>query len=393
VSLRFPDLLPDGDRVIAMSGFTPNVGTALVDLATGAVTRIPVTGANPRFMDGFLLTSANDGSATLTPFDWRSGRLTGPSAPVLEGVDIGLQTTAKLAVSRNGWVVYALRSVERRHLTLVDRSGRGLFTTSEPRPFSDPRFSPDGRDVAVTSLSQTGGLMGDIWVMSLAQGTASRLTFDGVFQFAEWTRDGARITFANLTRGLYAAPARGGTLDSLFTPAGGLFEGLLSEDQRYIVFRLGGIPGDLYYAHRDSLDTPRPIAASRFDERSPALSPGDRLVAYVSNETGRDEVYVKTFPGGTGRWMVSSGGGTEPRWRHDGRELFYRNADTLFAVPVVNRTVFSAGPRVALFSARYVHNGRHATYDVHPDGSRFVFVSGPQEGTAEVILVQNLRAP
>jgi Tol biopolymer transport system component len=179
----------------------------------------------------------------------------------------------------------------------------------------------------------------------------------------------------------------------VFTPAGGVFEGLLSGDERYIAYRAGAIPGDLYYVRRDSLDAPRTIAATRFDERAPALAPGDGFLAYVSNETGRDEVYVKGFPGGATRWMVSSGGGSEPRWRRDGRELFYRNGDTLFAVPVSGGAEFVAGPRATLVIGNYITNGRHATYDVHPDGNRFVFISGPQEGTGEVILVQNFRMP
>jgi serine/threonine-protein kinase len=393
VALRWPELLPDGKRVLAMTGFAPTVGSAVVDLTTGVVTPLAVTGGNPRYMDGRLLTFAGDGTGAMTPFDWRSGEITGPTVPVLTGVDIGLQITAKLAISRNGWIAYAARAVEQRHLTVVDRTGRGIVTSREPRAFSDPRFSPDGRSIAFTSLSATGGLLGDIWVMSLSQGTTSRVTFEGVYHFPEWAEGGRRISFANLSSGLFIAPASGGTIDSVFTPAGGVFEGLLSGDQRYVVYRLGAIPGDLYYVRRDSLDARSTIAATRFDERAPALAPGDGFVAYVSNETGRDEVYVKGFPGGAARWMVSSGGGSEPRWRRDGRELFYRNGDTLFTLPVSGGAEFVAGPRSTLFIGNYITNGRHATYDVHPDGNRFVFVSGPQEGTGEVILVQNFRMP
>jgi serine/threonine-protein kinase len=165
---------------------------------------------------------------------------------------------------------------------------------------------------------------------------------------------------------------------------------LLTKDQRTLVYRQGGIPGDLYFVRRDSLGSPHALAASSFDERSPALSPDERWLAYVSNETGRDEVYVRPFPGGGGRWLVSAAGGTEPLWRRDGQELFYRNGDTLFALPVPVQREFAVGPRSVLFTAGYLRNGRHATYDVHPNGSQFIFISGDPDNAGELILVQNL---
>ena len=389
-SLRWPEFLPGGKRVLATRGIVPATSTVMVELATGRVTAIPVTGVDARFVDGFLLTFANDGSGAMTPFDSRSGRTTGPAVPALEAVDVGFTSNAKLAVSRNGWVVYAPRVLARRRLVLVDRSGRETPIASEPAPFSDPRFSPSGREIAVTILEATGGLAGEIWVVEPRQGTRSRLTFEGAYHFPEWSADGRRIMFMRLTLGLLSAPAGGGPLDSLFTPPVDIFEGVLSGDGRFILYRAGAIPGDLYYVRRDSLEASHPLVVSRFDERAFALAPGDRWVAYVSNETGRDEVYVRGFPGGDGRSMVSSGGGTEPRWRRDARELFYRNGDTLFAVPVLPGRGFAVGPRVALFTGHYQAHGRHATYDVHPDGGRFVFVTGDPPGAGEVILVQNL---
>jgi Tol biopolymer transport system component len=395
-TLRWPDFLPEGKRVLATAGSAPPYRVVMVDLETGRVTPIPGAGINARFAEpGFLVSFGTEGSASVTPFDWRKGQLTGPSVPVLEGVPMGLQGVAEVAVSRNGWVVYAPVVSSRRRLALVERHGAERILGTEARPFSDPRFSPSGLQVAVTSLAPGGGLAGDIWVLDLAQTRLSRLTFEGQQQFPDWSSDGRRVLFTSRVgaSGIQWAAAGGGEMDSLLPGSlGQILEGVLTHDQQTLVYRLGGIPGDLYYVRRDSLGSPHPLIVSRFDERAPALSPDDRWLAYVSNETGRDEVYVRPFPGGGGRWLVSAAGGTEPRWRRDGRELFYRNADSLFAIQIPVQPEFAIGQRTLLFTAAYLRNGRHATYDVGPSGNQFIFITGEPENAGELILVQNLVA-
>ena len=245
--------------------------------------------------------------------------------------------------------------------------------------------------MVVTVLSAGQGLAGDAWVFDLEQGTLSRVTFDGDYQFPEWSPDGRRILLTRLTTGIYEVPAGGGAVERLMDNPRA-FEALPTHDGRTIVYRHGSVPGDVYYVHRDSLDQPRPFLDSRFDERASAISPDDRWLAYVSNETGREEIYVRPFPDARGKWQVSVAGGSEPRWRRDGRELFYRNGDTLFAIPVRPGAEFAVGQRVALFTGAYGSNSRHASYDVHPDGRRFIFVTGEAPTSADVILVQNLLA-
>jgi serine/threonine-protein kinase len=393
---RWPEFLPDGKRVLVTlaGGQSPHMA-GLVDVESGAVSQLEGTGVpstNPHFVEpGWLLYLSGEGTIFAVPFDERAGRVTGTPVPVLENVRWGLWGDAKLALSREGWAVYLQGSFSQRRLTLVDRQGRAATIPSEPRPFNDPRFSPDGRTLAVTILAPGRGLVGDIWLFDLQQATLSRLTFDLLHQFPEWSADGRYVVTARWMQGVVATPGGGGPADTLFSSSN-VFEGAVSHDGRSVVYRYNGVPGDIYYVRRDSLDHPHPVVATVYDERSPALSPDDRWLAYVSNESGRDEVYVRSFPGGSGRWQVSVAGGVEPRWRRDGVELFYRHADTLFAVTVRTQPAFSAGQRTALFVGDYLGGPRHANYDVHPDGQRFVFVTGEREGAPDLILVQNLLA-
>jgi serine/threonine-protein kinase len=394
--LRWPEFLSDGKHLLVTAGMVSSLQSLIVDVVSGEITPLPGVGTNARLTDsGELISFTGDGSVLRTPFDWRRRQITGPSTPVLQRVRMAIQGVPKAGVSRSGSIAYLPATTAQNRLVLVDRRGEAKILATEPKAFSDPRFSPDGQSVVYTALASGAGLAGDIWLLSLKQLISSRLTFEGRQQFPEWEPDGRRVTFTSIGSrgGLLSVPATGGNPDSLLpSPNGDIYEGFLTRDRHMVVYREGGIPGNLFYVRLDSLKSPHPLATSNFDERSPALSPEGRWVAYVSNETGRDEVYVRTFPGGGARWQVSAAGGSEPRWRRDGHELFYRNADTLFALAVLPQQDFAVGRRSVLFTGNYVSNPRHAGYDVHPNGNQFIFVSGDTDDSPEIILVQNLVA-
>ena len=393
---RWPSFLPGENRVLVSMGTALAYQTGVVDLRTGKVEDVPGAGSNPRYIDpGWLLSSDVNGTVLAMPFDAKTARATGPAVPVLEDVGVGLAGASKLAVSRNGWAVYVAAVPRSRRRVMVDRRGVATPIRVEAQTYSDPRFSPNGSEVAVVVLRPGGGLAGDIWVLNVARSSVSRLTFDGADQFPDWTADSRRVVYNALRgeNGVYAKPSGGGATERLMGTADRpVFEAILTNDGKRVIYRLGGIPGDLYWTHRDSLDERHTLLDSRFDERAPSISPDDRWLAYVSDETGRDEVYVRPFPEGSGRWLISAAGGTEPRWSRDGKELFYRNADTLFAVQVESRpqSGFVAGDRTALFTGNFLHNPRHANYDVHPDRQRFIFLVGEEDDSGELLLVQNV---
>jgi serine/threonine-protein kinase len=238
----------------------------------------------------------------------------------------------------------------------------------------------------------------DIWVFSLVDSTTTRLTFDGQNGYAEWTADGSQVSFARSPAGpdrdLWIAPADGSGSPTLFLDRDAFVaEGEWSPDGRWLVVREGDRSRGqnaniLAVPLRDNGDT-LPLLDGRFNERSATVSPDTRWLAYVSDESGRDEVYVRPFPTGTGRWQVSAGGGGEPRWSRSGREIFYLASGRLMVAEARSGPAFAVGTRETLFpTTPYQVNPNHAAYDVLPGDQSFVFVKTASE-TQRFILALN----
>jgi eukaryotic-like serine/threonine-protein kinase len=168
----------------------------------------------------------------------------------------------------------------------------------------------------------------------------------------------------------------------------------LSPDGEWVVYRVGAAAGnrDIYAARVDADTVVVPLATTEFGERAATLSPDGRWFAYVSDESGRDEVYVKPFPkANDGRWQVSTEGGQEPMWAHSGRELFYRNSDDeMVTVAVTTQSTFGVGRKEVLFSAaEYLGDFNHVLYDVAPDDQRFAMLREVRADDSELIWVEN----
>jgi serine/threonine-protein kinase len=196
---------------------------------------------------------------------------------------------------------------------------------------------------------------------------------------------------------LYWVPADGSApAESLLVAPGPQFAGDFTPDGRTLVYRAGGTPRSLWSIRVDSAGAPRQFLANPFNNQTPSFSPDGRWVAYVSDESGRNEVYVRPFPGPGGRWQVSLDGGAEPRWSSTGGEIFYRSGAGMMGAVVRTAPEFAVGDRAALFEGAYLGGaGVYTQYDVSRDGQAFVMVR-PETESQELIVVlnwfQNLRA-
>jgi Tol biopolymer transport system component len=261
----------------------------------------------------------------------------------------------------------------------VDRQGKAEPLAAEPRHYEEPRFSPDGKRLAVTIRAENP----DIWILDISRGTSARLTFEsGEDETPVWTPDGGKVAFsadrAGHPRAIYTKPSDGsGAEERLVESETHPHVGAWSPDGRTLVYTEFDpvFSGDIWVLTLGEKVERRLWLRTPFNERAARLSPDSHWLAYVSNESGRDEVYVQPFPGPGGKWQISVSGGTEPVWSHAGSEIFYRSGDKMMAVRVASGRGFSVETPRVLFEGRFVPTRRgDAAYDVSPDDRRFVMV-------------------
>ena len=234
----------------------------------------------------------------------------------------------------------------------------------------------------------------DLWVKELDDGPLSRLTFQGPTNFrAHWFPDGRRVIFSSDRGGsqeLWVKPTDGTGAPTRIDAIAESNHGVVSPDGEWVVYRYAR---NLFAVRTDEPDAePVELVATEFDELAPALSRDGRWMAYVSNETGRDEVYVRPFPDPSGgRWQVSTAGGTEPHWSRDGTELYYRDGEKrMVAVELIPGPTFRTGRQQRLFdSSDYWTNRFHRVYDVASDGRFLLLRRGGASGEESVVVVEN----
>ena len=347
---------------------------------------------------GIVAFVRRDGGVFAAPFDNSTLTFTQPPTPMMSGVRTSV-TSADMVVSANGTAIY-VAGTSSSGSTLVEPvwvTRAGTVTPMESAwtmniaqaLYGNPvALSPDGQRLALT-VARTNSNENDIWIKQLdrTSGTLTKLTFEGNNLNPVWTPNGQRVLYAGVSSALRSRRADGtGAVDTLLRSRRDFWTVVLTPDSNTFLLRLSTTPtADIVLAHRGDTATVPLVASPAFNETSPALSPDGRWLAYTSDESGRNEVYVRPYPNvDAGRWQVSQAGGSSPHWSHTGRELFYENgAKALVATAVVPGVTFTVGAQVTLFNTSgFAGTGgavNYLHYDVAPDDQRFVFFRKPTE--------------
>jgi tRNA A-37 threonylcarbamoyl transferase component Bud32 len=389
---RSPCLLPGGRHAVFEVTTTSTTRIAAVDLANGAITYL-TEGRYPSYApSGHLVYMTRNGPRVIG-FDPKRLVVRGSESPVEPDGSPSGDPMSEVHVSANGTLAYLTRDANRRLMVEVDRLGRERVLSPDLRGYDSPRYSPDGKRLAVRIQDSEGF---HIWIFDFARGTSLRLTFDRSSYYPEWTPDGLRIAYPSTVDGetgiWWKSAGGGGAAERFYDPPQAQWESSWSRSGRYVVIRQNdSVTGrDLWLVSLPDRK-PTPLLVTPASEHSPALSPDGRYLAYVSNATGRAEVYVRTVPDSSGTWLVSESGGGEPRWSANGRELFYRAGEAIMSVGFQAQPTVAFGKRDTVFAGAYVPNPNHSNFDVHPSGDRFVMVR-MSEGERRAVIVMNWDA-
>ena len=406
----WPDVLPNGKGVLFTVRFRGKNGArgrislsiAVADIPSGKHRVIVDDAMYARYTtSGHLLYVTTNKTLMVVPFDQNSMKVVGEPTALTEGMRLGfLGGSADLAVSATGTLVYATGAGEgKQELVWVTRDGKAQAVDPDwPCTYVGfPALSPDGKWLAVARVANAEPF--NIWIKRLDRGPSIKLTLEGMDKYGpEWTPDGRSVTFSSTHAtgaiDLWTKRADGGAQAVMqLHEKGNLYNARWSPDGKWLLFQTDiASPGsgDIL-GIRPGIDTaPVPVVATTFTEMSPAFSPNGRWLAYTSNETGEDEIYVVPFPNtGAGKRAISAGGGTEPLWSHRGNELFYRDASgDLVAVEVHTNPTFSLGRSVALFPAAGFSSLRFAPqYAVALDDRRFLMIRPLQTSTPDKLIV------
>jgi Tol biopolymer transport system component len=411
INHRWPQFLPDGKHFLfmALSANGELSGTYAGSLAGGEPKLILRGGSNAIYAPPGDLLFVQQGALMAQRFDAGRLELEGDAVPL--GENAAVDPTANVArgvfdVSENGVLVFAgggdiggFGSL----LSWFDRTGKPLRQTGSPGQYATIVLSPDGTKLAVGELQPNG-----LWVFDLSRGTGRRVTFGGAATGGAnagqpaWSPDGKTLAFFSTRAGLNhiyqkAADGSGVTTPLVVDDASETYPAW-SPDGRYLIFNRQAAQANSnieiwampLFGDRKAF----PVVRGALNATWPAVSPDGKWLGYTSSESGRDEVYVVPFLHGSGKWLVSTQGGNRPRWRHDGKELFYLSPDNrIMAAEILTQsTSFTVGEVEPLFQASPAGNPGWL-YDVSADGKEFVVVSRASKAAASpVTLVVNWPA-
>jgi serine/threonine-protein kinase len=405
----WPEVLPGGRAVL----FTivrnnlnaENMEIAVLDLASGAQKTLVRGGSHPRYASGYIVYGVA-GTLRAVSFDIDRLEVAGDPAPVVEGVLTKQSGAADFSLASDGTLVYVAADAAvaaQRALVWVDRKGQEQPIAKAPlRAYTYLRISPDGAKVALDVRDEQN----DIWTWDFARETPTRLTFDpGLDRAPIWSPDGRRIAFSSQREGgignLFWQAADGtGRVEKLSDLRTQQFPTSFSPDGTKLLFWEVGseTAWDMGVVGLQDDRKATGLLKTSFNELNPEVSPDGKWLAYQSDESGQYEVYVRPFPNveDSGKWQVSNDGGTRPVWSRNGRDLFYLvEPGRVMTVPIQPGPTFTYGNAQMVFDGPYLAPNAARTYDVSPDGKRFLMIKeAPRQGNdpapePKLVLIQN----
>jgi len=383
VQVGWPEFLPDGRHFIYLAANQKQDQTAYRIGSLDSSETKPFAPAQSMLVyapQGYLLF-LKDRTLMAQPFDAKAVKTTGEAMPLAEQIGTDAVGLARFSISRDGVLAYRTGESGGR-LLWMDRSGKELDTLGDPADYQDPDFSPTGDRLAFDITDIRGG-KSDIWIRDLSRGVNSRFTFDPVNAFAGvWSPRGDYIVYTSDREGafaIYQKATSGSGEEKLLLKSDVIVVPIsFSPDGRFLAYQRQDpkTNWDILLLPMTGEAKPVVLRATPFRDVVPRFSPDGRFIAYVSNESGRNEVYVQSYPGPGRTWQISTAGGGDPQWRRDGKELYYRALDQkLMAVEIRVGEELEPGLPQVLFQTR-VSSGLASTKYV-PDrtGQKFLFVA------------------
>ncbi len=381
--IGWPEFMPDGRHFIylAINQKAEDSGYRIASIDSAETKPFAPAQTMLAYAPQGYLLFVRDKTLVAQPFDAKAMKTTGEPVPLAEQIGTDAVGLARFSVSRDGVLAYRTGESGNR-MTWLDRSGKEIDTVLSKGDNQDPQFSPAGDQLAFDLVDERSA-KSDIWIRDVARGVSSRFTFDPVNAYAPvWTPRGDAIVYASEREGapgLYEKSLLGQGEEKLLLKAEALTVPLaMAPDGSALLYivRDPKTSWNIMVLPRTGEAKPVAFRATPFNEGDPNFSPDGKFVSYTSNESGRNEVYVQSYPGPGRTWQVSTSGGTDAHWRPDGKELYYRSLDQkLMAVDVQTGETFQAGIPRALFQAQIATGAASTKYLPDRSGQKFLFVA------------------
>jgi eukaryotic-like serine/threonine-protein kinase len=395
-AVEWPALIPGTSWVIVTEWVQGGPRLVAVQTDSGATHVVQRDASSAAYGNGALLYYSG-GRVWEAPFDREKAVVTGPARLLANGVDQH-DLVPQFDASQNGLLAFVPGEPGNfaRSLYWLDRHGKATRVALPSEDYVDPAISPDGKRFAIC-VRRT--MEQQLAVYDIDRGVLLRLSPFGTRNAAPaWTADGKSVLYdasgSDMKFAIYSVAADGSTAPELLHPLTSNAHVTSASPKGVAVVQVNdpATMVDLYMLSLTAEHDLAPFRRTPAVEREGSFSPDGNYVAYASSESGRSEIFVERVGGGTGRWQVSTEGGEQPRWCHNGKELFYRNGSRIYSVAVNTRQTFAASAPAQVFNVDFDRGGAVSGYDVSPDGQRFLVTRTDQPNPTEVRFIMNWPA-